>query len=93
MRGRESIVARAENAVKRETEAAQKQQRRQIARHEMADHNGNVHRAVAARKILNDGRQQHIQQAAPHQAALRRLGRAGRGVLPAAFRVGQRLAA
>ena len=66
MCGRETLVARAEKAVEGETQAAQKEQWRQIARYERADDDRNVHRAIAARKILDYRREQHVKQAAPH---------------------------
>lgn len=93
MRGREAAAAPAEKAIESETKAAQEEQRRQIARHERTDSDGNVHCAIAARKILNHGREQHVKQTAPHQASLRWLGRARLCVLRAAFGAGKGFAA
>jgi len=89
----EAAAAGAEEAVEGEAEAAEEEQRGQIARHKRADEDGNMHCTIAARKILNDGREQHVKQASPHQAAFHRLSFAKRSVLRATFSTGKRLAA
>jgi hypothetical protein len=54
-----------EETVNDQPESAEKQQWGKVLLHGGVDREGNLHAAVAARKVLNDSRQGHVEQPAP----------------------------